>query len=223
MRPTIAAIVPMRHDSERVPGKNYRLFIGRPLYHHVISALMACPRIERTFIDTDSELIREDAARAFPDVEVLERPPNLRGGTVPMNEVLLNDVGRIDADYYLQTHSTNPLLRSSSVTRAIDAFLADGEHDSLFSVTRLQTRLWSMDGEPMNHDPNVLIRTQDLPPVFEENSCLYLFSRDSLEQHGSRIGQHPMIFELPRNEAWDIDDEIDLQIADALYRSARSG
>jgi CMP-N-acetylneuraminic acid synthetase len=220
--PRIVAIVPMRHASERVPGKNYRLLAGRPLFHHILATLAACPRIAETVIDTDSDIIREDAARTFPEIEVLDRPPELRDGMVSMNDVLLNDVRRIDADLYLQTHSTNPLVRPETVTRAIDAFIDDDAHDSLFSVSRLQARLWSIDGEPMNHDRDALARTQDLRPVYEENSCLYLFSRESLERHGNRIGERPMLFELPRDEAWDIDDEADFRIAEALYRQRQS-
>jgi CMP-N-acetylneuraminic acid synthetase len=220
----VVAIVPMRHESERVSGKNYRMLGDRPLFHHIVSTLLSCPRVAETVIDTDSPLIREDARRAFPSVKVVERPGHLRNGKVPMNDVLLHDVGRIDSDFYLQTHSTNPLLRAESITAAIDRFVgAQPEHDSLFSVTRLQTRLWSADGEPINHEPRVLLRTQDLPPVYEENSCLYLFSRQSLELHGNRIGERPLLFELPREEAWDIDEEIDFAVAEALYaRRAQS-
>jgi CMP-N-acetylneuraminic acid synthetase len=208
----------MRHESERVPGKNLRPFGGRPLFHHIIETLLASPRISETVIDTDSEEIHRDARRTFPSVVVLDRPPELRSGMVSMTDVLLNDVRRIEADLYLQTHSTNPLLQESSVTRAIEEFLrAEPMPDSLFSVTRLQTRLWDANGAPMNHDPRRLVRTQDLPPIFEENSCLYLFSRQSLEGHGSRIGSRPMMFELPKDEALDIDEETDFRIAEALY------
>ncbi|MEA2651915.1 MAG: hypothetical protein QOI85_1636 [Chloroflexota bacterium] len=215
----VVGIVPMRHDSERVPGKNYRPFGGRPLYHHVVATLLASPRISKVVLDTDSELIRDDARAAFPNVEVIERPPHLRDGLVPMNEVLLNDVRKVDADLYLQTHSTNPLLREASVTRAVDLLLGDSGHDSLFSVTRLQTRLWDREGAPINHDRSVLARTQDLPPVFQENSCLYLFTRQGLELHGNRIGERPILFELPREEAWDIDEDVDFRVAEALYAS----
>ena len=225
MTARIVAIVPMRHDSERVRGKNYRILGDRPLFHHIVSTLLACPRISETVIDTDSQLIREDAKRAFPTVEVLDRPEHLRDGSVPMNHVLLNDVGRLQADFYLQTHSTNPLLREESVTAAIDRFLAaQPDADSLFSVTRLQTRLWTSDGAPINHDPSVLLRTQDLPPVYEENSCIYLFSRESMERRGNRIGERPLLYELPADDAWDIDEEVDFVIAEALYaRRAGAG
>ena len=216
------ALVPMRHSSERVPGKNYRLLGGRPLYHHIIRTLSACTSIARVVIDTDSEWIMADAAKAFPDVLVLERPEHLRRGTVPMNDVLLYDLDRVPADIYLQTHSTNPLLRTASIERATAAFLAGREvHDSLFGVTRLQTRLWTADGKPLNHDPAVLLRTQDLPPVYEENSCLYIFGADLLRRSGSRIGKRPLLFEVPREEAFDIDEEIDWQIVECMVANGK--
>jgi CMP-N-acetylneuraminic acid synthetase len=96
------------------------------------------------------------------------------------------------------------------------------EHDSLFTVTALHTRLYDVGGKALNHNPAQLLRTQDLPPVYEENSCLYLFSRETLEAHGQRIGSHPLLFPIPAEEAWDIDEEIDFQIADFLL-SARAG
>ncbi len=223
MTSRIAALVPMRHDSERVPGKNYRPLGGRPLYHHIIDALRSCPEISEIVIDTDSPMIQADAAASFPAVTVLERPEGLRAGTVPMNEVLLNDVRRVDADLYLQTHSTNPLLRPATISMAIRTFLEGGDrYDSLFGVTRLQTRLWSANGEPLNHEPAVLLRTQDLTPVFEENSCLYLFTRDLLEERGTRIGARPLLFEIPGDEAWDIDEEIDFEVVTTLYGARAS-
>lgn len=223
MTPRIAAIVPMRHESERVPGKNYRPLGDRPLFHHIIQTLLDVPAIATVVIDTDSDLIREQANEAFPSVRVIERPERLRGGMVPMNDVLRHDVGEVEADLYLQTHSTNPLLRAATVASAIDRLVSASDADSLFGVTRLQTRLWTADGRALNHDPSVLLRTQDLPPVFEENSCLYLFGAESLERRGNRIGERPILFEIERDEAWDIDEEVDFQIAEALYARRVSG
>ena len=216
--PRIVALVPMRHHSERVPGKNYRMFAGHPLYHHIINTLLNCPLVNEVAIDTDSPIIVEDAARKFPQVKIIKRPQHLRADTVPMNNVLLYDVIQINADYYVQTHSTNPLLRPITITGAIKEFLKElPKYDSLFSVTRLQTRLWNAQGRALNHDPKVLLRTQDLPPVFEENSNLYIFSREVLEAYQNRIGQHPLIFEINRLEAWDVDDEWDFRIAEFLF------
>ncbi len=215
--PGIAALVPMRHDSERVVGKNYRPLGGRPLFHHVVATLLEVPQVARVVIDTDSPAIAEDAAVAFPDVLVLERPAHLRRGDTPMNEVLLNTIASVEADLYLQTHSTNPLLTAGSIEAALEAFLTQRDaYDSLFTVTRLQTRLWRPDGSAINHDPAVLLRTQDLPPVYEENSCLYLFDAETLKRRGNRIGERPLLYELDPHEALDIDDEWDWAIVEAL-------
>ena len=212
----IVALVPMREHSERVPGKNYRPFAGRPLYHYIISSLLACPHINSVYIDTDSSFIREDAPKNF-DVHIIDRPEHLRSDFIPMNDILLHDVTQVEADYYLQTHSTNPLLRTHTIGAAIEAFLGSTQHDSLFSVTRLQKRLWCADGMPLNHDPGLLLRTQDLPPIYEENSCLYIFTRSNLESRGNRIGKSSLMFEIEQMEAWDIDEEQDFRIAEILY------
>lgn len=214
----IVAFVPMRHSSERVKGKNYRPLGGKPLFHHIVEALLASPLIDEVVIDTDSPLITEDVTASFPDVRVIARPDRLLGGDVPMNEILLYDVGQVEGDLFVQTHSTNPLLRSDTITAALESFLAQREtYDSLFTVTPLQTRLWWPDGKAINHDPEVLLRTQDLPPVMEENSCLYVFTQSTLEKRGNRIGERPLLYALDPEEAWDIDEEIDWTVVEALY------
>jgi CMP-N-acetylneuraminic acid synthetase len=219
----VCALVPMRHDSERVPGKNYRSFCGRPLFHHILATLIASRNVDRIIVDTDSPTIRSQVDEHFPGVEVWERPAHLRDGEVPMTEVLQHDARRLDHEWLLQTHSTNPLLRASTIERAADALRENPSHDSLFSVTRLQTRLYDAGGAPINHDPNVLLRTQDLPPVYEENSNLYLFPRKLILERGRRIGDRPMLFEVDPIEATDIDTESDFVVAEKLCESGVVG
>lgn len=217
----IAAFIPMRHHSQRVPGKNYRPLAGKPLFHHIVETLLKVPEIWQVVVDTDSEPIMDGVRRSFPDVKVIPRPEHLRADDVPMNDILLYDTSQIEADFYLQTHSTNPLLKPETISRAIQKFVsAYPEYDSLFSVTRLQTRLYFPDGRAINHNPRELMQTQDLPPVYEENSCLYLFTRDNLIKYHHRIGEKPLMFEIPAEEAWDIDEELDFTICDLLLRSA---
>ncbi|MEY2471855.1 MAG: hypothetical protein QOK28_1184 [Actinomycetota bacterium] len=215
---TVVGLVPMRHDSERVRGKNYRMLGGRPLYHHIVASLLESGAVDRVLIDTDSPFIAEDAPAHFDRVTVIPRPAHLLGGHVAMNDILLHDVRQVDADLYLQTHSTNPLLRATTIATAIKTLLdARPEHDSLFGVTPLQTRLWWDGARAVNHDPAVLLRTQDLPPIYEENSNIYLFDRDTLERRGNRIGDRPLLFPIDRAEAWDIDEEIDWTVVETLY------
>ena len=217
--PSFVALVPMRHHSQRVPGKNYRLLAGKPLFHHIIETLLAVSKIDQVVVDTDSEPVMDGLRRHFPQVTIINRPENLRADDIPMNDILLHDTAQVQADFYLQTHSTNPLLRPETVSRAIGTFLeAYPEKDSLFSVTRWQTRLYDQHGAAINHDPSVLIQTQELPPVFEENSCLYLFTRQNLVEKHHRIGENPILFEIDPDEAWDIDEELDFEITDFLMK-----
>ena len=135
-----------------------------------------------------------------------------------MNMILLNTVAQVEAGFYLQTHSTNPLLRTETISRAIRLFL-DGypEYDSIFGATKTQTRFWDDLARAVNHNPAILLRTQDLPPMYEENSNLYIFSGEQLVRTRNRIGARPMIFEIDRLEAWDIDLETDFRIAEMIY------
>ncbi len=216
----ITALVPMRHHSQRVPGKNYRLLAGKPLFHHIIETLLACPEISDIVVDTDSQPVMDGLRQHFPTVHVIDRPEHLRSDTIPMNEILAYDTAQVEADLYLQTHSTNPLLRPSSISNAIQALQASyPAYDSLFSVTRLQTRLWDQLGRAINHNPAILLQTQDLPPVYEENSCLYIFSRHILLDRRNRLGERPLMFEIDPAEAWDIDEELDFAITDFLLRN----
>jgi len=215
----IVALVPMRHHSQRVPGKNYRQLAGKPLFHHIIATLLEVQQINQVVVDTDSDKVMSGLREHFPSVVVLERPESLRSDAVSMNDILIHDTACIDADLYLQTHSTNPLLTAGTIGKVIDAFLKTyPTYDSLFSVTRLQTRLYDSQGKAINHDPAILLQTQDLPPVFEENSCLYLFTRQNLVERHNRLGLHPMMFEINAAEAWDIDDELDFSITEYLMK-----
>jgi CMP-N-acetylneuraminic acid synthetase len=175
-------------------------------------------------VDTDSPLIQQELSKYFPEVIVLPRPERLCADTIPMNEILMYDTDQVSADLYLQTHSTNPLLKSHTISESIRYFRKNSpQFDSLFSVTRLQTRLWDKDGLPINHDPDVLLQTQDLPPIYEENSCIYLFTAENLKNRGNRMGERPLMFEMNPEEALDIDEERDFLIADLLMKNRLQG
>jgi CMP-N-acetylneuraminic acid synthetase len=213
----IAALVPMKHHSQRVPEKNYRELAGKPLYHHILKTLTEVPEIDLICVDTDSMVIKEGISKEFPGIKVLDRPLDLRADDVSMNRIIEHDMSLIKADLYLQTHSTNPLLRPATISRAIKTYLENkDQHDSLFSVTRLQIRLYDKDGWAINHNPSELLQTQDLPSIFEENSCLYLFSEQGMRRSGHRIGRTAYMFEIDPEEAWDIDSLLDFEIVDCL-------
>jgi CMP-N-acetylneuraminic acid synthetase len=213
----LVALVPMRHHSQRVPGKNYRELAGKPLYQHIIETLLAVPEVNEIVVDTDSEPIMNGLRKNFPQVKIINRPERLRADDIPMNEILIHDTEQYPADFYLQTHSTNPLLKAETISDAIQAFNNNyPKLDSLFSVTRWQSRFYDKHGNAVNHNPRELLQTQDLPPMYEENSCIYIFTRENLIAKRHRISDHPLMYEIPRLEAVDIDTESDFQIADVL-------
>jgi CMP-N-acetylneuraminic acid synthetase len=217
--PKIVALVPMRHHSQRVPGKNYRPLAGKPLFQHIIATLLAVSEISEIVVDTDSPEVIASLQVNFPGVRVIERPEHLCADEIAMNEILAYDTAQVAADFYLQTHSTNPLLKAETIAKAIQALIANyPSYDSLFTVTRWQTRLWDQLGRAINHNPAILLQTQELPPVYEENSCIYIFQRETLLSHRNRLGERPLMFEIDAAEAWDIDEELDFAITDFLMR-----
>lgn len=222
MNPKIVALVPMRHHSQRVPGKNYRMLEGKPLYQHILETLTHVPEINQIVVDTDSVEIIKGLERSFPEVKIIRRPEFLRADDVSMNKILLFDIAQVPAELYLQTHSTNPLLKAETISRAIQTLIeALPDKDSLFSVTRLQTRLYDHTGKAINHDPKVLLQTQDLLPVYEENSCIYIFPPETLQKNQTRIGENPILFETDPEESWDIDDETDFKLVELIMQTGK--
>lgn len=214
----VIALVPMKGHSERVPNKNLRLFNGSPLYHRIVTCLLECPLVSKVAINTDSEKIKEDASKHFPSVVLIDRPKNICGDFVPMNDIIAYDMSKLNGEHFVQTHSTNPLLKPQTLTMAIEKYFKNlNQYDSVFSVTRHQARFFDKDGKAINHNPKELLRTQDLPPLFEENSNFYIFSKNSFEKSGhKRIGINPMMFEITKIEAVDIDEEIDFKMAEMI-------
>ena len=215
----LIALLPMKGHSERVSNKNMRLFAEKPLYHCVARVLQESDFIETIVINTDSDIIAEDATKHFSKVKIHIRPENIRGDMVPMNDIIAYDINHYPGEHFLQTHSTNPLLSSKALEEGIQTYFSmPDEFDSVFSVTRWQTRLYWSSGEPINHNPEELIRTQDLSPVFEENSNFYIFSKTSFKRADNRrIGLKPKMFVMDKIEAIDIDEDPDFKLAETLY------
>ncbi|MEL6208722.1 MAG: acylneuraminate cytidylyltransferase family protein [Pseudomonadota bacterium] len=219
------ALLPMKANSQRVKGKNFRPLHGKPLFRWVLDTLLALDEIDQVVINTDARAILAENGLTDSDrVLVRDRRPELCGDTVSMNRILADDIAAVPADTYAMTHTTNPLLTAATVRAALaqySAGVAAGRADSLFTVNRIQTRFYRADGSAVNHDPANLIQTQDLEPWFEENSNLYIFSAASFAAAEARIGTQPMLYEMTTLEAVDIDTPEDWRLAEALIGLAQ--
>lgn len=218
MRQSLVALLPLKAHSARVPRKNFRPLAGKPLVRWILDTLLSVEEVSRVVINTDARSILAEIGVADSDrVTIRDRKPELCGDFVSMNLILEDDIAAVAADQYLMTHTTNPLLSADTIRSAIERYRGAGSNtDSLFTVNRFQTRFYRADGSPVNHDPNNLIRTQDLEPWYEENSCLYLFTRESFAKTRARIGRSPMMLETPPLESVDIDEPHQWYMAEAL-------
>jgi CMP-N-acetylneuraminic acid synthetase len=221
----IVALMPMKGTSERVPNKNLKMFNGRPLYHVIVDSLLKSKYITNIIVNTDGEMLKADILSNFKEpVVVLNRDNEVCGNYVSMNKVLEQDINTIEADIFIQTHSTNPLLKTETIDAAIEKMISlsnqGKEKDSVFSVSKTQKRFYNEDATPMNHDPKMLV-TQHLTPIYEENSCFYIFTKESFVNNNSRIGAKPFMYEIDKIESTDIDEPEDFVIAEALYKLLR--
>jgi CMP-N-acetylneuraminic acid synthetase len=214
----------MKAHSERVSGKNFREFAGKPLFRWMLDKLVELAEVDSVVINTDARPILEShGIRDGGKILIRDRKPSLCGDLISMNRIIEDDIREVEAGAYLMTHTTNPLLSTETILRALSVFEKEREGntcDSLFSVTKHQTRFYRQNGEAINHDPNNLVRTQDLEPWFEDNSNLYIFTRESFAKTGARIGKRPFLFQTSRREAVDIDDTETWAIAEAIVKNA---
>ena len=220
----LCIIIPMKHNSQRVPGKNYRDFNGLPLFDVIINKIIQVDYIDKIIIDTNSEYIKNLInVKKIDKIQVYDRPEELCAHEVSTNLLLMNVIEKLELnyDYYLMTHVTNPLISVKTIKTMIELFINEkcNEYDSLFSVKKWQTRLYKLEEErvnALNHNINELIQTQDLEPLYEENSCFYIFSKETLFKKKHRIGYNPYMYIMNDIESFDIDTESDFLIAKTL-------
>jgi CMP-N-acetylneuraminic acid synthetase len=220
LKPNIVALLPMKANSVRVKGKNFRNFLNKPLFQWILDTLLSINEIDLIVINTDArEILLQNGLIESTRIIIRDRKLDLKGDNISMNLILLDDINAIPSNLYVMTHTTNPLLGAKTIKDALNAFkekLDNKEADSLFSVDKEQSRFYRNDCSPVNHDPRNLIPTQDLEPWFKENSNLYIFSEESFRHTNSRIGNTPMLFEIPKIESIDIDNENDWDLALAV-------
>lgn len=221
MKIKVTALVPMKGNSERVPNKNIRLLNGKPVCHWILESLSKSKYVDEVIINTDSPKIKEIVS-GFDFVKVIDRPDYLKGDTVSIQPLIAHDIEYATNEIILQTHSTNPLLKSETIDKAIESYEERKEgFDALFSVTPIQQRFYFTNGSAVNHDPKNLIQTQLLQPLYHENSCIYIFSKETNRKVKNRLGNNPYFFETDILESADIDELHDFYWVEYLMQTKK--
>ena len=216
---SVTALLPMKGHSERVPSKNTRMFGKDPLFFHILRSLESANFVSEIIVDTDSPKITSLIEQNFPDVVIITRPQHLLGDKVPMTAIIEHDVQYVKTEHFLQTHATNPLLKGDTIDHAIECYFEglNKGFDSVMGVTKHQTRFYDNNKKPVNHDPDIMLPSQDMLPLYEDNSNFYITSVDDFFKNNNRVGNNPLLIEVPKIESIDIDEEEDFIIAEAVY------
>lgn len=209
----VVALIPIKLGSKRVPLKNIKQFYdGTPLMHFIQKACLKSKYIDEIYVYCSDDVSRY----CLPGVKYLKRPEFLNGDDKNANDIINEFMKTVDADIYVNTHTTSPFARTETIDECIEKVL-NGEYDSSFCAEAIRTFMWK-DGEPINFDPNHFPRTQDLPLIYGETCIAYVFKKETFLKHHRRVGVKPFIKEVDKIEAMDIDYPEDFVICDAIYK-----
>lgn len=214
----ITAVIGIKEISERVENKNLRILGGQPLFCWIIDTLLSVGQISEIVINADGkELIKQLNSKYGNKIIVIEREDELKGHDVPMNKIILSSLDSCANEIILNTHVTNPFLKAGTIKNAIKSYSL--EKTSVFSVSEYQSRFYTSELKPINHDPEVLLKTQNLDPLYEENSLMYIFSKKDFLQNRNRINKESRPFITPKLESIDIDTEDDWLLSTKLVQN----
>lgn len=217
----VSALVPMKGHSERVPSKNIRILGDAPLFYHILRSLGQAKQVYEILVDTDSEKIKGLIRKDFPKVTVIDRPPQLIGDKIPMTDIVENDCAFVKMKHFLQTHATSPFIKPGTIDAAIRAYFLgiSSGFDSVMAVNKFQARFYDQNKKPINHNPDIMLPSQDMPPIYEDCSSFYIGSVSRLLSSKKRVGDNPIFFEVSKLESADIDTEEDFRLCQAIYES----
>lgn len=215
MKRKVVAVVPMKLNNRRLPGKNTKKFDnGDPLCCYILNTLKKIPEIDEIFVYCSNP----DVQQFLPSgVTYLKRSESLDQDTSSINDVLSSFAKDVDSEIYVMTHATSPFVSAESIRKGLLAVMNDG-YDSAFAVKKIQDFLW-MNDKPLNYSLDKIARTQDLPPIYAETSGFYIYKNAIISEMNRRIGNNPLKVEVSDIEAVDIDEKFDFELANILYNN----
>jgi len=207
----ITALIPIKRNSQRIPNKNFLEINSKPLFFWIIDSLLNSEFVDEIVINYDDDYTLQEVSKYFDSIKFCKRPDKLLGDDISMNKIIESSLKDCTNETIIQVHTTSPLLKTKTIDKAIK-FHLDKKQD-IFSVNKLYERFYDKDLRPINHDINTLVQTQDLEPLYVENSALYIFTKENFRQNNNRINDKSDIFEVIFPENIDIDNFEDFELA----------
>lgn len=205
------AIMPIKLNNERLPGKNLRRLGDKPLLQYELINLLSTGLTESVNVYCSDTSV---CAYLPKGVRFIRRPKSLDLPTSNFSQIFESFMNVMDADIYVYAHATAPFVTAETMRSCISA-VQSGAYDSSFCAVKIQDYLWQ-DGRPLNFDAENLPRSQDLTPIYRETSGIYVFTKQVFQQLHRRIGSNPFIKEVSCREAVDINTQEDFDLAAAL-------
>ncbi len=213
----VTAIVPIKAETELING-NLRMFNNKPLYKTLLDKLQNIFAIDEIIVDSDIYEIENELTSLYNKVRFIKRPDHLATPDIDINDIIEHDIDQVqNGEIFIQTHINKPILKKESIAKALKKFVEiEDKYDSLFSVNKYQSRFYNHASAPINHEKKHLVRTKKLNPVYEENSCFYIFTKESFFATKHRIGNIPFFFQTSPIESMELEDELSYKLAEIL-------
>jgi CMP-N-acetylneuraminic acid synthetase len=195
------AIIPIKTNSKRVKGKNFKKIHNIPLYQIILNKVKKS-NFDEIYVDTDSKIIKKFCIKN--NIFIIDRIKKLSKDNANGNDLLNYHFKKIKSDYYFQIFITAPLLSIKSINQCIK-LLKRKKNDSILTVSEIYSWFW-FNGKPVNYKPKILPRSQDAQPIIQETTGLYGISKEALKKYKCRIGKNPIFYKITNQESLDLDN-----------------
>lgn len=212
----IKALVAVRSGSQRVVNKNIRPFAGSSLLEIKLNQLKRIPNIDGIVVNSNDDKMLEIASNM--GCEVVKRDEYYASNQVSMSEVYRNMAENVNTDVIAYINATNPLLNDRTIVQAIENYKKNiSQYDSLNSAHLIKEFLFK-ENLPINYDLRHQPRSQDLPDISALNFAINIISREKMIECKNVVGYKPNIYIIDEVEATDIDNPIDFDFAEFVYK-----
>lgn len=217
----IKALVAVRSGSVRVQNKNIKPFAGSTLLDLKLQQLKRIPNLDGVVVNSNSDEMLAIAEKY--GCETVKRDEYYASNSVSMSDVYKNMAENFSGDIVAYINVTNPLLKDETIVKAIEtykSFVESGEFDSLNSAHLIKEFMFK-DNMPINYDLRHQPRSQDLPDIAALNFAISIISKEKMIECKNVVGFKPNIYVIDEVEATDIDNPIDFEFAEFVYKKGQ--